>query len=646
MKKLLRYIFYIFIVFHPVISLAQYPGQHVGEIQVNTKIPIRAYSFDLKDVRLLPSRFSENMEREGVWMLSLPVDRLLHSFRVNAGMFTDDKKSATKMPKPLGGWEALDMELRGHSIGHLMSGLSLMYASTGKVVYKLKGDSIVAGLAEVQRVLNQDGYLSAFPQQYINRNINGSSVWAPWYTLHKLFAGLTDMYWLADNKLALDVVNNMASWAFKKISPLSADTLAKMLRNEFGGMNDAFYNLYSVTGNTEHLKLAEMFYHKAVLDPLANQQDKLNTLHANTIIPKIVGEARAYELTGDEKDKTIATYFWNTVIRDHTYAHGGNSDKEHFFEAGKISDHLTGNTSETCNTYNMLKVTRHLFTWSADEKYADYYEQALYNHILGQQDPATGMVCYFTPMIAGAYRLYSTRDQSFWCCVGSGFESHSKYGEGIYYHDDQGIYVNLFIPSILNWKSKGVTIRQETKYPLEPTTTLTVQSGIAVTMPLYIRYPSWASTAIVKVNNKNVKIANKPGSYITINRKWNDGDKVEITYPMSLRLVAANDDPSKAVVAYGPIILAGKMGTEGMEAPAPYHDVKDPYQYYGYDYHIPANLVHTLNTNGRKISDYIKPVAGQPLTFKTLNATEGGDITLIPYYDLHRERYVVYWDLK
>ncbi|WP_198175139.1 glycoside hydrolase family 127 protein [Spirosoma telluris] len=530
-------------------------------MKVPVNVPIKAQSFDLQDVRITHGLFHDNIEREGKWLLSLPVDRLMHSFRVNAGMNTPKPGSLTKMPKPLGGWEGLDMELRGHSIGHIMSGLALQYASTGRDDFRKKGDSLVTALAAVQRVLNQDGYLSAFPQQYIDRNIAGTAVWAPWYTLHKLFAGLTDQYTYAGNQQALDIVTKMASWASAKLSPLTPEQRQKMLRNEFGGMNDAFFNLYAVTGNPEHLKLAQFFYHKSALEPLENRQDNLNKAHANTFIPKLVGEARDYELTGNEKAKTAALFFWKTVVQHHTYAHGGNSDKEHFFEPDQLSKHLTGNTSETCNTYNMLKLTRHLFTWSADATFADYYEQALYNHILGQQDPESGMVCYFTPMKAGAYRLYSTPDQSFWCCVGSGFESQSKYGEAIYYHDDKGIYVNLFIPSEVSWKQKGVTLVQETNYPEEATTRLTVQTKAPVQMPFYLRYPAWATAGVtLKVNGKAIAVNQSPGSYITIERSWKGGDQIELTYPMALRLVPTNDDPTVAAIAYGPIVLAGKLG--------------------------------------------------------------------------------------
>jgi len=629
-------------------SWAQYPGQHNELIKVDTKIPIKAYNFNLQDIHLLDSRFKQNMDREAAWLLSLPNERLLHSFYVNAGMLTDKKDSKTKMPKPLGGWEALDMELRGHSIGHILSGLSFQYASTGNIAFRNKTDSLITALALVQKTLNQNGFLSAYPQNYIDRNIAATSVWAPWYTLHKIFSGLTDVYLNTGNPQALDIVTKMADWAYQKLSPLSPDALAKMLRNEFGGMNEAFYNLYAITANPKHLQQAEMFYHHAVLDPLAAQEDKLNGMHANTIIPKIVGEARAYELTANAKYNTIATFFWNTIIRNHTYVIGSNSDKEHFFQPGKISEHLTGNTGETCNTYNMLKVTKHLFSWYADAKYADYYEQTLYNHILGQQDPVTGMVCYFTPLKAGAFKLYSSPDNSFWCCVGSGFESHSKFGEAIYYHDNKGIYVNLFIPSLLTWKEKEVTLLQETRFPDEATTTLTIQTAGKDLMSLYLRYPSWAvNGAFIKVNGKKITINQPPGSYIAINRKWNKGDKIEITYPMSLMLVPTPDNPNIAAVVYGPIVLASPMGTEGMKSPAPYHDSEDPYQYYGYDYNIPSNIIHTLNVKSKPlIASWLQPVENEPLTFKTLNGVAEKEIIFKPYNAIHRERYVVYWDLK
>lgn len=639
---------FFFFLIYPILLIAQshYPGQHNDKFTLSDKAPLKAYCFDLSEVRLLDSPFKENMERDGKWLLSIPNERLWHSFRINAGMKTDKRGSDTKMPQALGGWEALDVELRGHSMGHVLSGLALMYASTGDMIYKTKGDSLVAALAEVQQVLNQDGYLSAFPRQYIDRCIAGTGVWAPWYTLHKINAGLLDMYLYADNKLALELVKNMATWAYKKLSNLTPEQLARMLRNEFGGMNEVFYNLYHITGNKEHLELANMFFHHQILDPLAQMQDNLRGLHANTLIPKIIGESVGYELNGNEDKKTIATFFWDDVIKNQTFITGGNSDREGFFVPGKISEHLSGYTGESCNTYNMLKLTRHLFCWYADPKYADYYEQALYNHILGQQDPETGMVCYFTPLIPGAFKLYSTPFQSFWCCVGTAFESHAKYSEGIYYHSDNGLYVNLFIPSELNWKENGIKIRQETKYPENGIIKLTIQSDNLVEFPILIRYPSWAiSGAEVRINGKNIKIDQKPGSYITIKRKWGKDDIIDVTYPMTLTLSPVPDNPDEVAFKYGPSVLAAQMGTEGIVKPAPYSNPEKPYEYYTYDYKIPENLPHTLKLQTEKISDFIYPVNGSPLTFRFSDAVIPGDITLVPYFNLHHQRYVIYWDI-
>lgn len=429
------------------ISSAQsvYPGQHQGKMKKETVAPVRVESFDLKDVRLLPSRFRDNMLRDSAWMTSIDVSRLLHSFRTNAGVFAG-REGGYMTVKKLGGWESLDCELRGHTTGHLLSAYALMYAATGSEIFKLKGDSLVNGLTEVQNAL-KGGYLSAFPEELINRNIRGKSVWAPWYTLHKLYSGLIDQYLYADNQQALKTVTKMGDWAYNKLKPLSEETRKLMIRNEFGGVNESFYNLYAITGDERYRWLAEYFYHNDVIDPLKELRDDLGTKHTNTFIPKVIAEARNYELTENETSKKLSEFFWHTMIDHHTFAPGCSSDKEHFFDPKKFSKHLTGYTGETCCTYNMLKLSRHLFCWTGDSSIADYYERALYNHILGQQDPETGMVTYFLPLLSGSHKLYSTKENSFWCCVGSGFENHAKYGEAIYYHNNQGIYVNLFIPS-------------------------------------------------------------------------------------------------------------------------------------------------------------------------------------------------------
>jgi DUF1680 family protein len=611
---------------------AQYPGQY-GERQSRKEIaPIKVYSFDLQDVQLLDSRFRENMVRNGRVLLDLSNSRLLHSWRVTAGIAT--------YAQPLGGWESLDCELRGHIMGHVLSGLSLMYASTGDSIYKKKGDSLVDGLAECQEALQQGGYLSAFSQHEIDRVIAGQPVWAPWYTIHKIMAGLTDAFLFTGNKKALDVAERMSAWAVGRLDTLSPQQLAIMEKNEFGGMMEVAYNLYAITANPADKRLAELFYDHAVFDPLQAGQDKLAGLHANTQIPKIIGEARGYELTNDTKARTIAENFWQTVIDHHTYATGGNSDNEHFFEADQLSKHLTAVTTETCNTYNMLKLTQHLFAWSADARFMDYYERALYNHILGSQDPETAMVSYFMPFKPGLFKYYNQPD-AFWCCVGTGYENHSKYAASIYGHDGKGLYVNLFIPSVVRWNDKGIVVRQETNYPQEEGTHLSIQQGGGA-IPLYIRYPGWATRGVtVRVNGKSVKVTAKPGSFIVLQRKWKTGDKVDVAYPMSFRVVAANDDQNVAAFAYGPVILAGVMGSQGLKEGAPLaHNPQDfakaP---------VPADIRDTLAVKGKDPADWLKPVPGKPLEFTTAGLA-GAPVTLVPYYEISRGRYIIYWKVE
>ncbi|MFD1818870.1 hypothetical protein SAMN04515674_11779 [Pseudarcicella hirudinis] len=620
---------------------SHYPGQHQGKFALNDKFTPAVYAFDLHNVRLLDGRFKDNMLREQAWLRRLNTRQLLHSFRNNAGIF-DANEGGYFLIKKYGGWESLDCDLRGHTTGHLLSGLALMYAQTGDEYYKLKSDSLVKGLAEVQAVLNQEGYLSAFPQELINRNIAGKSVWAPWYTLHKIFSGLIDQYLYCDNQQALNVAEKMGMWAYKKLQNVDSNQRSIMLRNEFGGINESFYNLYAITGKKEYQWLGQFFYHNEIIDLLKQRKDILAPKHANTFIPKLLGLTRNYELDGLGDSDTIAKFFWDTVIEHHTFATGSNSDKEHFFKPDELSKHLTGYTGETCNVYNMLKLTKHLFTHTREMKYIEYYEKALFNHILGQQDPATGMVSYFLPMLAGAHKVYSTPENSFWCCVGSGFENHAKYGESIYYHDDNGVFINLFIASQLNWKEKGLTLQQETSFPASGQTRFIITTAPTQPLALHFRFPSWAKSMSVLLNGKPQKIKTSAGSYSTLSRIWKPNDIVEISFPMELQLKATNDNSSKVSITYGPIVLAGKQGSVQMESPAPYSDPNKYNDYYTYQYNVPANIVTKLDINNQNIAESIEAMADQPLTFKAKK--EG--IILQPLYNIHHERYVVYWDLK
>ncbi len=425
---------------------AAQPGSTViGSEWPGRPIALSAEPFPLARVRLLDSLFREAMVRDQNYLLSLDCDRLLYNFRVNANLPTQ--------AKPYGGWEAPKGELRGHSVGHYLSACSLMYASTGDARFKERADKIVAGFAECQTALGSNathyGYMSAFPESFIDRVETGRQVWAPWYTLHKLMAGLLDANQLCGNAQALEVLTNMANWVKFRQDRLSEQQMQASLRTEYGGMNEVLANLYGVTGDADYLKAAEAFNQKTLFDPLAVGEDRLNGLHANTQIPKMIGAARQYELTGSKRDEKIASFFWDRVALHRSYVIGGDSDREHFFPTNDFARHLSAETAETCNTYNMLKLTRHLFSWDPAARTMDFYERALYNDILASQDPDQGMFVYLMSLKPGHFKTYSTPENSFWCCVGTGMENHAKYGDTIYFHNDQSLFVNLFIPSEL-----------------------------------------------------------------------------------------------------------------------------------------------------------------------------------------------------
>ena len=624
----------------PAAAQSVYPGQHHGKIKIENSAPVRAESFDLCDVRLLPGRVHDNLSHDSAWMANIDVKRLTHSFRNNAGIYAG-VEGGYESVKKFGGWESLDCDLRGHTTGHLMSAYGLMYAATGDELFKLKGDSIVDALAEVQDALGDEGYLSAYPEELINRNLRGKSVWAPWYTLHKIMSGLIDQYLYSGNTRALEVAAKMGSWAWNKLKDQPEETRRLMLRNEFGGMNEAFYNLYAVTGDRCFLDMARYFYHNDVLDPLREGNFDMGTKHTNTFIPKLIGEARNFEMTGDCASHDMAEGFWHNMTCTHAFATGSLSQKEHFFDPSKFSKFINGYTGETCCTYNMLKLSRHLFCWNASPEVADYYERALYNHILAQQDPESGMVCYFLPLLSGAYKVYSTPEQSFWCCVGTGFESHAKYAEGIYYHNGKDeVMVNLLIPSQLSWNDKGLKLTQETDFPNSETTVITISEAPAEAMTLSLRYPEWSGKPVVKINGRKMKVNGKPSSFMSFRRTWKSGDRIEVTYPMSLHLETASDNPSRGAILYGPVVLAGDLGTANMTGCAPFSDPTVRNDYYTYDYKIPEGLKTTISLDRSDLSKSLRKTEGK-LEF----TTSDGD-RLIPLYDANRCRYVVYWDIE
>ena len=577
---------------------------------------VKCEPFRPEAVRLTPSRFYDNFRRDSAWIMSIRVDRLLHSFRTTAGVFSSKEGGYMTMPK-LGGWESLDCDIRGHTTGHLLSALAWLYAQTGSKAVKAKADSLVDGLNAVQHQYGT-GYLSAFGEGLVDRNIVGKSVWVPFYTLHKIVAGLLDQYDLCHNDTALAEASLMAGWAYRKLHGVTEAQRLRMIRNEFGGFNEAMYRLYSITKDEKALWLAHFFYDKLRIDPLKASNTDLGTNHANTFIPKLLGECRNYELFGNESSRRASELFFTTLTTKHAFVTGEVSDKEHLFDPAKQSQHLSAYDGENCCTYNLLKLAQRVFMYNADQASADYIERALYNHILGQQDPATSMVTYFTPLQTGAYRLYSTRDSSFWCCVGSGFESHVRYASYIYYHPDDALWVNLLIPSTVDWQ--GTRLTQVTDFPASGLTVLTV-SGQSRRFTLHLRKPWWATSVTVRVNGKRV-------SGLNITRLWKASDKVEVSYGMALHEEATTDDPTRVALLYGPIVLGGELDSVAH----PFSDPKKYNDYYTYDYQVPASL--PTRCTYHRLSD-VKPEGRLQWCV--------GDITVRPFYDIHHHRYVVYW---
>src|SRR3954451_23715857 len=459
-------------------------------------IGVSVFPFPLSAVRLQAGPFLDNMNRQLAYFRFVDADRLLHTFRTNAGLASS--------AQPCGGWESPSTELRGHSTGHLLSGLAQAYANTGDTAYKTKADYLVNALAACQAAAPgrgfHAGYLSAFPENFFDRLESGPSVWAPYYTLHKIMAGLLDQYLLAGNQQALDVLLRTAAWTKTRTDPLSTTQMQAALRTEFGGMPEVLTNLYQVTGDANHLATAQRFDHAQILDPLAANSDRLAGVHANTQIPKIIGAIREYHATGTTRYRDIAVNFWRIVLDHHSYVIGGNSNGEYFQTPDAIASQLSDNTCEVCNTYNMLKLTRQLFFTNPVPEYMDYYELALFNQILGEQDPNSshGFVTYYTPLRAGGIKTYANDYDDFTCDHGTGMESQTKYADSIYFYAGETLYVNLFIASTLTWPSRSLTVTQTTSYPSATSTRLTIAGSGHIA--LKVRVPAWTTGATVQLN--------------------------------------------------------------------------------------------------------------------------------------------------
>lgn len=584
-----------------------------------------AQPFPLSAVRLLGGPWADSHKQIAAYLLELEPDRLLHSFREHSGL---KAKGAL-----YGGWETSG--LAGHTLGHYLSACAQEYAETGDERFKAKVDYIVAELTECQKN-RPDGYISAIPDgdakwaEIRKGNIKSggfdlNGMWSPWYTHHKVLAGLLDAEKLTGNKKALEVAKKFADWAIWETQDLTPDQWQQMLGCEYGGMNEVLAELYSRTNEAKYLDLSRKFYDKRVLDPLAEAHDDLAGKHSNTQIPKIIGLARLYETTGDVKDRATAEFFWKSVVDHHTYVIGGNSNAEYLGPPDKLRDALSTNTCETCNTYNMLKLTRHLFGWDPEAKQMDFYERAYLNHILGSEDPETGGLTYFVPLSSGAHREHSDKWNNFTCCHGSGLENHTKHGDTAYFHDGaKTLWVNLFMPTELDWTEAGMMLRQDTDFPNAESVAITILPGSkSRSFEMRLRHPAWAVGDVeFRVNGKTIVHSKTPGTYASIKRTWKAGDKLEFRVPMTLHTEAMPDDPKRLAILYGPLVLAADLG------PA-----KNP---------LPRTPV--LIADGRNPSAWLERMPGKGIAFRTKGVGRPSDMTFRPFYTLHENRYATYFD--
>ncbi|MGS2739054.1 beta-L-arabinofuranosidase domain-containing protein [Sinomicrobium sp. M5D2P17] len=609
-------------------------------------------SFALSEVKLAPGPFYRAQQTDLQYILELDADRLLAPFRIDAGLEPRAER--------YGNWENTGLD--GHIGGHYLSALALMYASTGNEELKNRLAYMLDELEECQDA-NANGYVGGIPggnkmwKEIAGGKIEAASFslnskWVPLYNIHKLFAGLRDAWEIAGNPKAKEILVKLSDWLVDITSGLSDEQIQELLVSEHGGMNEVLADVSEITGNKKYLVLAEKFSHREILEPLLHQKDELTGLHANTQIPKVIGFERIAELNNNSDWAEASDFFWNTVVKDRSVSIGGNSVREHFHPVGDFSEMIASNQGpETCNTYNMLRLTKMLFLSHPEGKYIDYFERALFNHILSSQNPEGGFV-YFTPMRPRHYRVYSQPQEGFWCCVGSGLENHGKYGELIYAHNGPDIYVNLFIPSSLDWKEKELKLVQQTKFPDEEGSQISLQLKKPTRFKLYVRHPGWVEEGAfsVKVNGKEQKIQPDASGYVAIDRNWKNGDKISVSLPMHTTteyLEAEKTGTSRwASFVHGPIVLAAVTDTTDLDGLFA-DDSRMGHVANGKLY--PIDEAPWLVAEGNEDpAAKVSPETGNPMTFTTsglIYPEEYKDLKLVPFYKVHNARYMIYWPL-
>ena len=626
-----------------------------GTVAASAQDKLYADQFPIGDVTLLDGPLKHAQDLNVQVLLQYDCDRLLAPFLKEAGL---EPKA-----EPYPNWDGL----AGHVAGHYLSAMA-MNAARGNEECRRRMDYMVGQLQRCADANAENhpewgkGYIGGMPDgDRVWSNFKKGNfgpyfaAWAPFYNIHKMFAGLRDV-WVYCGKgftnwgiqesgiQAKFLFQGFCDWVVDLTAGLSDEQMERMLGNEHGGMNEVLLDAYAMTGDEKYLETARRFSHRQLLTPMSQHVDRLDNMHANTQVPKVIGFARIAELGGDENYQEAAEFFWDIVTGERSLAFGGNSRREHFPSREACTDFINDiDGPESCNTYNMLKLTEDLHRRNPDARYADYYELATFNHILSTQHPEHGGYVYFTPARPRHYRNYSAPNEAMWCCVGTGMENHGKYGEFIYTHHGNALYVNLFVASELNWREKGVTLRQETAFPYGETSRITVTGGKGA-FPLLVRYPGWVNPGefSVKVNGKPVAVYSGPGSYVAIDRKWKKGDVVEVSFPMHNSVKYLPNVPQYIAFMHGPILLGMKTGTEDLA-----HLIADDSRFgqYASGEKLPLDGAPILIDNHiENLAGKLQPVAGKPLHF-TLDVRMENPVQgeLQPFFEIHDARYMMYW---
>ncbi len=595
---------------------------------------------DKRNITLLNSVFSQSEKIGREYLDGVDIDRIL------SPIFEAHNMPAPNNAKRYGGWERKSannwekspetFSLAGHSLGHFLSALSECYAKSGDEKLKQKILYIVSQLESVQSNA-KSGYIGGCKEncftELFDKNLTSwaEGYWVPWYNLHKIFKGLTDAYSVTEDQTVLRVLLRFADWACDGLSDFSDEDFEKMLEYEHGGMNEVFANLYRITKNEKYLYFAEKFTHKKLFHFLLKGEDKLDGWHANTQIPKVTGMAAIYAAAPEahKEYRTAAENFWRFVTQDRSYAIGGNSDKEHFEKKGKET--LSKKTCESCNTYNMMRLCEYLFSFKQKSEYFDWYENALLNHILAQQDES-GAKMYFVSLLQGHHRTYEKKYKSWWCCTGTGMENPEKYENNIFFFDGSTLYINLYIPSRL--ETDGISLEINTDYPYSDKINIAVKHNTEIDS-LKLRIPEFShKAAAIRHGAKEFREIEK--GYFTVSN-IKGGDTVELTLPMEITEYKSREKDVCAL-KYGPVTLCAPLGkitdkvSEYISNELLIDDITVEYP--------------SLLLNGKSAETCVEISDRKKLIFKipAKNSTLGTPIILKPFFETRHEFYTVYFD--